>query len=92
MTTTRFYLYHLSLGVLGALWGFRALVSILTGGGSLPLTLMALGGIGMVVAVVYGLLTSDPNEFAVGRVSLAGVVLAALLTLIGVTLQSINAL
>lgn len=83
----QFYLYHFSLGVMGAVWGLGAISTILAQGVSLPLGLAGVGGIGLVVAVVYEVTTANPDEFSVGRVTVGGVVLGAVLTLIGAGLQ-----
>jgi hypothetical protein len=90
MGTKQFYLYHLSLGVIGAVWGLSAVSTTLTDGASLPLGLAGIGGVGLVVAVVYELATADPDEFSVGRVSVGVVVTGAVLTLLGAALQLIG--
>lgn len=89
MSTTRFYLYHAALGVMGAAWGISALGSMLAGGVALPSFLFAVGGFGMVVAVAYGVVRTDPAEFAASWVSVGAVVGATLLTLLGVALVSV---
>jgi hypothetical protein len=83
----QFYLYHLSLGVIGVVLGLSAISSIRAEGVSLPLGLAGVGGVGLVVAVVYELATANPDEFSVGRVSVGLVVVGAVLTLIGAGLQ-----
>ena len=90
MRIKQFYLYHLSLGVMGAVWGLSAVWTILADGVSLPLGLAGVGGVGLVVAVVYELATADPDEFCVGRVSVGVVVTGAVITLVGAGLQLIG--
>ncbi|GAB3329289.1 hypothetical protein GCM10027355_35410 [Haloplanus salinarum] len=89
MRMNQFYLYHLSLGVMGAVWGLSAVWSILADGMSLPLGLAGVGGVGLVVAVVYELATAAPEEFSVGRVSFGLVITGAVLTLVGAGLELI---
>ena len=83
----QFYLYHVSLGVMGVVWGLSAISTILAGGMSLPLGLAGVAGVGLVVAVVYELVTANPDDFSVGRVTVGVVVVGAVLTLIGAGLQ-----
>jgi hypothetical protein len=71
---------------MGLVWGGGSLLTIRVEGLSLPLALFALGGTGMVLAVGYGLYTTDPAEFSVNRGSVIAVVAAALLTLVAVAI------
>lgn len=82
-----FYLYHGSIGVMGAVWGAGAILTILAQGVSLPLGLAGVGGIGLMIAVLHEVVTANPDEFSVGRITVGGVVLGAVLTLIGASLQ-----
>lgn len=84
------YLYHLSLGIMGAVWGLSAASTILADGVSLPLVLAGVGGGGLVAASVYELATADPDEFSVGRTSVGVVVTGAVLTLVGAGFQLIG--
>jgi hypothetical protein len=70
---------------MGLVWGGRSLLTIRTEGVSLPPALFAVGGLGMTVAVGYGLYTTEPEAFSVSRGAVVAVVVAALLTLAGVT-------
>jgi hypothetical protein len=70
---------------MGLVWSGRSLLTIRAEGVSLPLALFAAGGLGMTVAVGYGLYTTDPAAFSVSRGTMVAVVVAALLTLVGVT-------
>jgi|GEM_PF-3220124 len=83
----QFYLFHVSLGVIGAVLGLNAIPTLLAEGMSLPLALRGVGGVGLVVVAVYELATANPDEFSVGRAMVAVVVLGAVLTLIGAGLQ-----
>lgn len=85
MDSVRYYLYHAALGVMGLAWSGRALLTIRTEGVSLPSALFAVGGLGMTVAVGYGLYTTEPAAFSVGRGSVVALVAAALLTLVAGT-------
>lgn len=86
----QFYLYHLSLGVTGAVWGLSAVSTILAEGVSLSLGLAGVGGVGLAVAVVYELATADPDEFFVEQVTVGVVVVGAVFTLIGAGLQLVG--
>jgi hypothetical protein len=85
MDRIRFYLYHAALFLMGLIWGGRSLLTIRAEELSLPLALFAVGGLGMTLAVGYGLSTTDPETFAMSRGAVIAVVVAALLTLVGVT-------
>lgn len=83
----QFYLFHLSLGVTGAVWGLSAVSTILAEGVSLSLGLAGVGGVGLAVVVVYKLATANPDEFFMGRINIILVVVGAVFTLIGAELQ-----
>jgi len=83
----QFYLFHLSLGVTGALWGLSAVSTILAEGLSLSLGLAGVGGVGLAVVVVYKLATANSDEFSVERINIILVVVGAVFTLIGAGLQ-----
>jgi len=83
----QFYLFHLSLGVMGAVLGLSAVSTILAEGVSLSLGLAGVGGVGLAVVVVYKLATANPDEFSVGRISMILVIVGAVFTIIGAGLQ-----
>lgn len=78
----RFYIYHVSLLIVGAALGVPALASVITGEQSFLQLLWAVGGCGMMIAAVYELYTKDPAEFMVGKYTVWTIVVGALLTLL----------
>lgn len=83
----RLYVYHGLFALIGAAVGLDALVSVATGGLTLPVALMALGAVGMILASVYKVLTADSAEFSIPAYALFGLILAALFALLGAVLQ-----
>jgi len=81
----RVTLYYASMFVFGALFGGRGLYSGLTAGFSLPVALMAVGGVGMAAATVYQATTMDDPE--VSQLVVGATTLGALLAVTGTVLS-----
>lgn len=91
---TKFYLYYALFGILGGLVVIHASLTTSSDGFSIPLTLVFVGGSGMMLTAAYQMLTTEPSAFGTKN-DTAGrdmVVLGsgALLALLGLALQLIN--
>lgn len=83
----RFYLYHGSFGIFGAVMVLNAILSATANGLGVGNILMVLGGSGVGLAAIYALLTMEPAEVTIDRYHLGLVVLGTLLIIVGTALQ-----
>lgn len=86
----RFFLYHISMLIIGATVAVPALISVITGGQSIPILLQAIGGCGMVGAALDGIVSKDPAEFTVDKYEVWAIILAALLVVFGTTIRLVD--
>ncbi|SIR93107.1 hypothetical protein SAMN05421858_4634 [Haladaptatus litoreus] len=86
----RFYLYHVSMLIVGATLGIPALVSVIFGEQSIPLVLQSVGGCGMAVGAIYEVFSKDPAEFTVGKYTVWTVTLGALLVVLSYAIDFVN--
>ena len=84
------YLYTGSFAVIGASVGGPAVASLVAGDRSIPILLMATGGVGMLAVAGYESLQTDPEEFTAPPIVLLALVGAACLTLLGTVLPAVT--
>ena len=83
----RLYVYYGSLVVFGVSVVVDALLSFIDNGFSAPILLLLAGGGLLLGNSIYNTVRTDPSEFHVPAYLIFGVVLGALLSLLGVSLQ-----
>ena len=84
------YLYTGSFAVIGTSIGGPAVASVVAGERSIPILLMAIGGVGMLAVAGYESLRTDPAEFTASPLALLALVGAACLTLLGTVLSAVT--
>ena len=85
----RFYIFHGCLAIFGAVFTFSAGATMLSGDSSIPIIFEGLGGIVVLGASVYAVLTGSPSEFDIGDVAFWAVVLGTVGVLLAQVLQFI---
>jgi len=83
----RFYVFHACLAIFGAVFTFSAGATMLSGDSSIPIIFEGLGGIVVLGASVYAVLTSSSSEFDIGNVAFWAVVVGTVGVLLGQVLQ-----
>ncbi len=79
----RALLYHVSMGIIGLSFAIRSVPDLLVGKSSIPLWLLAIGGVGMIFGSIYEILTGGREDFEPSRRITLVVVLSAGLTILG---------
>lgn len=82
----RFTVYHGSLAVIGVAFVADGLASVSAEGVGLSVVPL-LGGVSMVVASTYTILTGDPDDFSIPAWAAFGIVLGAIFSVLGVALD-----
>lgn len=85
----RFYIFHGCLAIFGAVFTFSAAETMISGDSSIPIIFEGIGGVIVLGASVYTVLTRSPSEFDIGDVAFWAVVLATAAILLGQVLQFI---
>ena len=83
----RFYIFHCCLAIFGAIFTFSAAATMLSGDSSIPIIFEGIGGIVVLGASVYAVLTSSSSEFDIGNVAFWAVVVGTVGVLLGQVLQ-----
>jgi CBS-domain-containing membrane protein len=86
----RLYICTGAFAVIGASLGGPATRSLIAGDRSIPILLMAIGGVGMIVTAVYESLRTDPEEFTISAITLFALVGAACMAVLGTILSAIS--
>lgn len=90
----KLYIYYTLFAILGGFIVINAILTTNSNGFSYPLTLVFVGGSGMVLTAAYKILTADPSSFATeGDTPARDIIVlgsGALLALFGLVLQLIN--
>ncbi|GAA0539140.1 hypothetical protein ABNG02_14390 [Halorubrum ejinorense] len=81
------YIYTGSFVVIGASIGGPAVGSLIAGARSIPILLMAIGGVGMLATAGYELLRTDPEEFTAPAIALLVLAGSACLSFLGTILS-----
>jgi hypothetical protein len=83
----RFYIFHGCLAIFGAVFAFSAAVTTIYEGSSVPLVFEGSGGIVVLAASVYTVLTGSPSEFDIGDVAFWAVVFGTVGIVLGQVIQ-----
>lgn len=85
----RFYIFHGCLAIFGAVFTFSATATMISGDSSIPIIFEGIGGVVVLGASVYTVLTRSPSEFDIGDMAFWAVVLGTVGILLGQVLQFI---
>ena len=83
----RFYVYHGCSAIFGAVFIFSAAVTTIYDGLSVSLIFEGLGGIVVLGASVYTVLTGSPSEYDIGEMAFWAVVSGTVVILLGHVIQ-----
>lgn len=83
----RFYIFHGCLAIFGAVFTFSAAATMISGDSSIPIIFEGIGGIVVLGASVYTVLTGSSSEFDIGDLAFRAIVLATSGVLLSQVLQ-----
>jgi len=83
----RFYIFHGCLAIFGAVFTFSAGATMISGDSSIPIIFEGIGGIVVLGASVYTVLTGSSSEFDIGDVAFWAVVVGTVGILLSQVIQ-----
>jgi len=83
----RFYIYHGCSVIFGAIFTFNAATTMIYGDMSVPIIFVGIGGLVVLGASLYTVLTGSQSEFDIGDVAFWAVVVGTVGILLGHVIQ-----
>ena len=83
----RFYIFHGCLAIFGAVFTFSAATTVISGDLSVSIIFVGVGGLVVLGASLYTVLTGSPSEFDIGDVAFWAVVVGTAGILLGHMIQ-----